>query len=265
MPAPVPDVIQPLLAEYLSLLDQKLPGFISSCYIQGSIALDAFNERLSDIDMVAFLSRGWTESDLARLKEVHQTIRAKYPRWKLEVLYLEWPGQTQPERVVTPFLQYLDGQFDLINDFELNDVTWWVLKNRGITLRGPAPHDLGYAVDWQALIAGMHHNHNTYWAQFTTNPRRLAYMVLDEGFQWAVMGVLRQYYSFKENDITSKTGAGRYALEHFPQKWHRLIQEAINLRESARPSLYKSRLMRANSAVRFLKYVRALSNSLNAA
>lgn len=262
MPAPVPEIIQPLLTEYLRLLDEKLPGFISACYIQGSIALDAFNEQHSDIDLIAFISRGWTTGDLEILKEIHRTINTTYPKWPLEVLYLEWPGQTRPEQVVRPYLQYLDGQLDPITHFDLNEATWWVLKNRGIALRGPEPQDLGFRVDWSALIVAMHHNHNTYWAQFTTNPRRMAYMLTNEGLQWAVLGVLRQLYSFKEQDITSKTGAGLYALQHLPSKWHGLIQEALNIREKDQPSLFKSKTRRANAAVRFLKYVRELSNSL---
>jgi hypothetical protein len=262
MSAPVPEIIQPLLAEYMSLLDEKLPGFISASYLQGSIALGAFNEQHSDVDLIAFIGRVWTTGDLEILKEIHQTINTAYPRWPLEVVYLQWPGQTRPEQVVRPYLQYLNGQIDLITDFDLNEVTWWVLKNQGITLRGPEPQDLGFEVDWSALIATMHHNHNTYWVQFTTNPRRIAYMLTDEGLQWAVLGVLRQLYSFKEHHITSKSGAGHYALQHLPPKWHRLIQEAINIREKEQPSLYKSKVRRANAAVRFLRYVSELCNSL---
>ena len=63
MSAPVPIAIQPVLHEYLALTEEKLPGFIQAFYLQGSIALDAFNERLSDIDFVAFISRTWTAPD----------------------------------------------------------------------------------------------------------------------------------------------------------------------------------------------------------
>jgi hypothetical protein len=262
MPAPVPEIIQPLLAEYMSLLDEKLPGFISASYLQGSIALGAFNERHSDIDLIAFLGRGWTPGDLEILKEIHNTVNTTYPRWPLEVAYLQWPGLTDPEQVVRPYLQYLAGQLGLITDFDLDEVTCWVLKNRGIALRGPEPQDLGFEVDWGALIAAMHHNHNTYWVQFTTNPRRMAYMLTNEGLQWAVLGALRQLYSFKEQTVTSKTGAGHYALQHLPSKWHRLIQEALNIREKEQPSLYKSKVRRANAAVRFLRYVGELCNRL---
>lgn len=62
------------------------------------------------------------------------------------------------------------------------------------------------------------------------------------------------------SDVTSKTGAGQYALSCLPARWHRLIQEAIQIREGGRPSLYRSRLGRAWEALSFLKVVIAACN-----
>jgi len=45
--------------------------------------------------------------------------------------------------------------------------------------------------------------------------------------------MLRQYYTLREKKITSKVDAGRYALEHLPQEWHPLIQEAVRIREES--------------------------------
>jgi hypothetical protein len=82
----------------------------------------------------------------------------------------------------------------------------------------------------------------------------------DYGIQWTVIGVLRVWYSFREQDITSKTGAGGYALTHLPSQWHPLIQEAINLRDHPGHKLYTSRLRRARDAVQFLHYLIQLCN-----
>jgi hypothetical protein len=48
---------------------------------------------------------------------------------------------------------------------------------------------------------------NTYWARFTTDPRYIAWLLADYGIQWTVLGVLRQFYTFREHAITSKVGA----------------------------------------------------------
>ena len=63
MDSRIPSVIRPLLTAYLILTDKALPGFISALYLHGSIALDAFQETLSDIDFIAVISRPCTASD----------------------------------------------------------------------------------------------------------------------------------------------------------------------------------------------------------
>lgn len=262
MPAPLPEVIRPLLEEFLALMEERLPGLVGGFYLQGSIALGAFNERLSDIDFIAFLNRDWAAADLAELQKIHDALRQKYPRWPIEGLFLAWPGQTEIAKVIRPFLNQHDRQVTPDSYFELNDVTWWLLKNRGITLKGSEAQTLGYTVDWQALLTGMHQNQNTYWANYTRKPEGIKQLFSDWGIEWAVLGVLRQFYTFRENDITSKTGAGQYALLHLPTKWHKLIREANRIREGSNLSLYKSRVLRGIEAFRFLRFIQKLCNAI---
>jgi hypothetical protein len=108
----------------------------------------------------------------------------------------------------------------------------------------------------------MRHNPNTYWKNFSCKPGRMAWLLTDFGIQWAVLGVLRQYYTFREQDISSKTGAGEYALKYLPTRWHRLIREAIHIREHTGVSVYPSRILRAVEAWAFLRYVIRSCNSL---
>jgi hypothetical protein len=89
----------------------------------------------------------------------------------------------------------------------------------------------------------------------------MSWLLTDFGIQWAVLGVLRQYYTFREGDITSKTGAGEYALTHLPARWHRLIREAIHIREHTGACSYGFQIFRAVEAWAFLKYVICLGNS----
>jgi hypothetical protein len=258
----VPEAIQPLLEEYLLLLDSKLPNFLEACYLQGSLALGAFNERLSDIDFIAFISRACTANDLESLKGIHQSLKVKFPRWPLEGSYLQWRDLGQPDSAISPHPHYHDGLLDPLAHPNLNDITWLTLKKGGIALKGPEVATLALEVDWPGLLANLKHNLNTYWASYTSNPGRIVWLFSDYGVQWAVLGVLRQYYTLKERDITSKTGAGQYGLTTLPPKWHRLIQEAINLREKAPTTSYKTKIGRALAAYQFLRYLIRTCNRL---
>ncbi len=148
-----------------------------------------------------------------------------------------------------------DGIFHSSGYHDINAVTWWILKHRGIAVSGPPPDQFDIHVDWEDLTAKMHRNLNTYWASFTTIPRRMAWLLTDYGIQWAVLGVLRQFYTFREQAITSKEGAGMYGLVYTPGQWHQLIHEAINIRAGTRASSYRFRIVRAIAARAFLQLI----------
>jgi len=262
MDAHIPEVIQPMLQAYVDLLNRELPGFVEAVYLHGSIALNAFDELQSDIDTITVISRAAGDGDIQKLTALHKTLAAQYPRPLLEVSYLQASDLGKRESAITPHPTYHDNQLNPASHFDTSPVTWWLLKNKGIAMLGNDPQTLPFTVDWPTLIAYMKPNMNTYWASFTTNPMRMMRNLSDEGVQWVVLGVLRQYYSFRKHDITSKVGAGEYALNHVPKEWHPLIQDALAIRQGRKPSNYRSRFIRAYAVVRFVRYVIDESNRI---
>jgi hypothetical protein len=250
----IPEPVQPLLSDFLALVQRQLPDFFSAFYLYGGSAHGAFNVRLSDIDFIAVLSRRATQADLERLRLIHEQIATQYPQWEMDGIYLQWSDLGKITDIATPYPRYADRK--LTNDHqEGNSVTWWELKNKGIVLLGPEPRDLDFTVDWELLITRMHQNLNTYWVQFTRKPVRIAWLFSDYGIQWTALGVLRQYYTFREQNIVSKTEAGRYGLTHLPPRWHRLISEAIHIREQGCGYYYRSRILRAVEAFRYIRMI----------
>jgi hypothetical protein len=256
----IPEVIQPLLHDYLNLLARSVPDLAEACYLHGSIALDAFNERLSDIDFVTVLRRIPTSKEIVLLENIHQILSTTHPNWTLDGSYLQWNDLGRLSDAIDPSPYVADGVFHPQGYRDINLVTWWVLKHYGIAILGASPQSLSFTVSWYELVARMQDNLNTYWRNWTRSPIRLSQLLTDYGGQWVVLGVLRLWYTFCENEITSKTGAGRYALSHLPARWHPLIQEAINLRDDCEHKLYMSRIRRAYHAVKFLRYIIDLCN-----
>lgn len=159
-----------------------------------------------------------------------------------------------------PYPQFHDGVLHPAIPTEINSVTWWELKNYGIPIVGPASATLPFTVSWDVLIAKMKVNLNTYWRSWTRHPRRVGILYSDWGIQWAVLGVLRQFFTFRENSITTKVKAGEYALGCVPRRWHSLIQEAINIRQRQKGSSSRFRFGRMMETVRFLNYVINICN-----
>lgn len=256
-----PASIQPLIDDYLGLITSRLPDFLTGIYLHGSLALGAFNPHFSDIDFVSDVSRRCTASDISALRAIHEVLAQRYPRWPLEGSYLQWDDLGQSEATILPHPHIHDGMVHPSGYHDINAVTWWLLKHHGIAILGPAPDQLDIQVDWDELIVKMHHNMNSYWVRFTTNPRRMAWLLSDYGVQWAVLGVLRQFYTFRERDITSKTAAGIYAFRHTPRHWHQLIQEALSIRAGTHTSAYRFRIVRAIATCAFLRYIIDVCNA----
>ncbi|WP_253198587.1 aminoglycoside adenylyltransferase domain-containing protein [Clostridium estertheticum] len=80
--------------------------------------------------------------------------------------------------------------------------------------------------------------------------------------EWGVLGVSRLYYTFKERDMTSKVGAGEYILQKVPQRWHKVINEAMRLRKGNPKSYYKSIFERRVDVLSYIDFIIQESNNL---
>jgi hypothetical protein len=259
--ARIPEPIRPTLEHYVRLTDKQLPGLISAFYIVGSIALGGFNERFSDIDFIVTLNRRVSSQDIETLTAIHKGIEQAFPKWKLSGEYLQINDLGGVKNKIEPGPYYHDGKLHTEGYFEINSVTGWELKYHGITIMGKEPSNLPFTVDWNLIVVKMKENLNSYWARWATRPSRIVVMLSDWGIQWTVLGVLRQYYTFRENSITTKMKAAEYALAHLPSHWYPLIQEAIDIREGKKDLHYRSRIVRMIEAVKFLKFVIQVSNN----
>jgi|SRR5215472_3511808 len=82
----IPVSLQPLISAYLSALEPLHTHFYG-IYIHGSLALDAFEEQASDIDIVAIMQGEWTSYDLVQFKAIHIQLLQGYALSKrLDVL-----------------------------------------------------------------------------------------------------------------------------------------------------------------------------------
>lgn len=251
----IPPPIQPLLAEYRALVERDTFGLVAGCYLHGSIALAAFDATQSDIDFVAVLHRPCTAKEVETLAAIHNHLAQSYPQWQLEGSYLQAADLGQAAEAIAPYPTFHDGKFITQGMFDINPVTWWLLKSKGIPLFGTPSADLPFTIEWETVRAYTHDNLNRYWRRWAYDPRYTLGLYRDWAIQWAVLGILRLLYLLHENEMTSKVGAGEYGLQTLPSKWHRLLQEALRLRRKEPQSLYRFRIVRTIEAVRFLRMV----------
>jgi hypothetical protein len=116
-------------------------------------------------------------------------------------------------------------------------VTWHTLARYGVACRGPAPRDVEIWTDPEGLTAWTLGNLDSYWRRLLDRAGRLRsrwgvaaltpYVTV-----WVVTGVSRLHYTLATGDVTSKEGAGGYALQRFAPRWHRVVDEALRIRRA---------------------------------
>jgi hypothetical protein len=253
----IPPSIHPLIDAYLHALE-PLRSHFYGIYIFGSIALGAFEVLASDIDIVALTQGEWTTPELAQLKALHtQLIHTHQLGKRLEVLYIPLRNLGKRDREIAPYPTIQYGKFSPAGYADLNYVTWWTVKHKGIRLLGPERSTLPFEVAWEDVLGTMRDNLNGFWAIPTERP----YLFLLDG--WIVIAVATlccMLTTIEEEEIVTKSVALKRWRDRLPARWCPLIDEAWRIRHHLRtPSLYRSRLKRMREVLAFIQYVRERS------
>ncbi|WP_050515277.1 nucleotidyltransferase domain-containing protein [Streptomyces rimosus] len=236
---------------FLSHADRLCPGLVEGLYLTGSVALGDYRPGRSDIDYVAVAGHLPSEADLAALKEAHAATRARHRRPYFDGVLVSWSDLAGSSADCPGAARTHMGRFDTGGGFEVNPVTWAVLARHAVPVRGPAPGEFEVAVDKAALREWTLGNLNSYWRRWRIahgKPLSVRGVWALGGLAtaWGVLGVTRLHYTLATGEITSKGGAGHYALRTFGADWHPVLQEALRLHgsvaDSAAPHATTARL-----------------------
>jgi predicted nucleotidyltransferase len=226
--------IDAIVETYLTLADAEAPGLVEGLYLEGSAALGDYRPGTSDVDFVAVTRQPPAAGVLER---IHTRLGA-HP---FDGVYLTWDDLGHDPAELGERPQAHAGRLNRRGS--VNPVTWHTLARHGLTCRGPKPEELKIWNDPGALAAWTDRNLDLYWRRLVTRASRPftpwgLICLGGYGTVWIVTGVARLHYTLATGEITSKSGAVRYAREAFSERWHRVVDEALRLREedSALPS-----------------------------
>ena len=255
----IPASLHPLLDAYLHGLE-PFSQHLAGLYLYGSIALGAFEEPASDIDVVALTKGEWSPPELKRLAALHKHLSDTYPFGKrLEVYYIptRYLGVLHPDQQqsgLAPYPTARDGTFSPATLEGLNAVTWWTIQHHGIRLLGPACDALPLDVAWQEVLTTMRFNLDGYFARKARQPYIFWF---DAGVEFAVTNMCRILSTIEEGEIISKSAALTRWRTRLPERWQPLLDDAWRIRHRlGRPALYPHRLPRLRDTLAFIQYGR---------
>jgi Aminoglycoside adenylyltransferase, C-terminal domain len=249
-------IVQARVNDLLVRLDRVLPARVAGFYVVGSACLGAFRAGRSDIDFVAILDSELDRAELARLRAMHvgrwlsALLRdtAWRGRWPLVCngVYVRRTDLANSSLTVTPIAGFVAGRFGVApsSGFDVNPVTWHVLANHGIAIRGEGPGRLQIHTDVQELKRWSVENLNSYWLRWARRgvdvralPRRAAAA--------GVLGAPRLHCTVATGKVITKEAGAEYALEVFDHGWHPLIEDALAFwRDLPTPAAYRFRPLR---------------------
>jgi Domain of unknown function (DUF4111) len=259
MEAFVPVLIQPVIDAYLRALEPLRTHFYG-IYISGSIALGAFEELASDIDIIALTQGEWSSLELKQLKALHTRLIKASPFGKrLEVSYIpsRYLGVMHPDKqsgAVVPYPVLHDGTFSPASSGSLEAVTGWIIKHNGLRLLGPNRSDLPLEVAWKDVLSTMRFNLDVYFARKAKRPYIYLY---GAAVEFAVTNLCRILTTIEEGEIISKSAALTRWRDRLPERWQVLLEEAWRLRHHlSQRSLYRHRFHRMSETLAFIQYGR---------
>jgi len=250
---------QSLFAEYINLIKANLDYLIYGVYIQGSIALNDFDEFKSDIDYITVLNSEPTKEELSIIISIHNRLR-NYDRYivsegqytAIEII----SGNQNSYKKIYPY--YADGELKELNNGKIDATSLWILDKYGFSIYGQEGESLSIVLDFKDLISQMNYNLNIYWlGKINDNPELF---LEDYWIDFGILTICRIIYTLENREITSKIKAADYLLARVDEKWKLIINEAIMVRKDIEHTFFPTKQQRAEVAVQFIKEMIQLNN-----
>ncbi len=228
---------------------------MTGLYLTGGIGFGEWVEDQSDIDFIATLDHRPTTEEVNQLEQVHEQLAA-VSTVDFDGMHVLTADLSRDPRELPLVPVVLHQDFSLAHLDQL--VAWHELAWHGITVSGPERTALGIWTDARVLHAHTVDNLDTYWrdiagqlaAASPDEPRAAR----DDACCWCVLGVARLHHLLVSGAMTTKSGAGRWGLSYYDERWHRVVREALRLREGGPPQ-YDDPAPRLRDTTDFTAYV----------
>ncbi len=155
-----------------------------------------------------------------------------------EGVVLGWDDLQQDPVTIPPRPYFDSAGYQRAGRFMLDPIAWHTIARYAATVRGPKQTEASMWCDRTALLHWTRGNLATYWTDWHRDRKSLwSYAGLralhPRVTEWGVLGVSRLLFTLATGNLTSKTGAGLYALETMPTQWRPILTECLRSRGGA--------------------------------
>lgn len=228
----LPDPVLAVCSGWLSAIDERAPGLVTGLYLRGGLAFGEWVPGQSDVDFVATLSARPSDAQKRTLQLSHAETGDRHRDVAFDGVHLLADDLTRDPEECPDVPCVLHGLFEPDGREDLNPVAWHEIAEGGVTVRGPSPAELGVWTDAARLAAFTRDNLDSYWRPTAEALEAMPREAEDEHTCcWCVLGVARLHHLLVTGRLTTKSGAGRWALSYYDESFHRVVREALRVRE----------------------------------
>jgi predicted nucleotidyltransferase len=216
-----------LLRDLLKEIQHILGSHLVGMYLEGSLANGDFDQD-SDIDFVVVTDQEVSVDVFDALQTMHERFNAMDTQrsLNLEGSYISQHAlrRYDPKHAYHPNIEWgLGERLKMVSHDETWNINRYILRERGITIIGPAPRTLIDPISpdelRQAMLAVLHG-----WA---THVLKHSNEIAHQEYQsYTVLSICRILYTLEFGDIVSKAKAARWVKEIAGDRWSALIDRA---------------------------------------
>ncbi|KEK25189.1 nucleotidyltransferase domain-containing protein [Bacillus gaemokensis] len=245
----LPKEVKGLMEQYVDglraiFLNEELIGV----YVYGSIALGAFHPDTSDVDFVTVTRQPVSEAQKIQISELHKKLSKSMLGKRMDGMYIPLVDLGKYNEEMPQYVYCADGKIN-VGHWDVNAVTWWTLKNRGITVIGKEASELPFQTPWSKVVETMKYNVEQYWSGKVSRPYLF---LIEEWVESAVVTMGRILYTLEHKTIVSKDEGLQYMMRSSTEKWLPLLQEVERIRHNKGKKRTISVWKRADMTKRYL-------------
>lgn len=249
------DLVTLFRIELGEILAKKLHGL----YLYNSVAMGNFEPQYSDVDFIVILKSKLVEAELLELKTLHERIALEHTYGaKLDGMYLQYDMIAKMNSEIEAYPYAKEGSFFEAGYFDINNVTWWSLKEYEMAIDSPSINDELREVSFSDVIQTMNYNLNAYWLPKLQTPEIFKE---DMWVEFAVVTLSRIVYTLKDREIKPKSQSCYFVIESYDE-WQDIVKEALAIRNLKPNSIISDTSIRKDRTVEFIGAMIKYGNDL---
>lgn len=223
--AGVPASVRRLVADITDGVASALGPELQGIYLFGSLVTGDFDERVSDVDLLAITRTDLDGDQLANLATLHHRLVQTHPSWedRIEIAYLSARALRTFKTARSPIAVISPGEpfhvKDAGRDWLLN---WFIVQEHSLALVGPPAQTLVPTITIDEVREEINIQLEAWRARVktSTHPGFLAY---------AVLTACRAWDTYEKGVIRSKRESAAWVKLQMP-RWSPLIDQALHVR-----------------------------------